>query len=510
MSASAADVIRFIEKYVKIPEGRSVGKPMRLLPFQRAFLEAVFDNPHGTRRAILSVGRKCGKSSLIAALMVCYVVGPLHEANAQIFCAALSREQASLIFSLMAKMIRADQDLMDRITVKDSTRELHCAETGVHFRALSAEASTALGTSPLAFVFDELGAVDGPQCDLFDALHSGQAAHAAPIEFIISTQAAQDGHFLSAMIDDALTGEDPHTICHLHTAPAGCDLLDESAWLAANPAMGAIVSADHLRKDATEAQRMPGREPQFRRFNLNQRVEEASPFVGRSVWAANGAKPKAYAGQTAFAGLDLSSKVDLTALVVTWLDDTVWQVQAHFWTPRQGLAERARRDHADYVQWVKDGHLIATPGATIDLDSAAGNVLDIVGDMNLQALAFDRWGMDNFKAALLRKGAPPAFMDVLKAFGQGFQSMSPAIDALEVALLNLKIAHGGHPVLQMCAANLTVVTDPSGNRKFDKARSTGRIDGAQALAMAIGVAAMHGSTPEKAPPKFQMFFVGSR
>jgi len=507
MSASAADVIRFIEKYCRVPDGRDVGKPIRLLDFQRAFLVDVFDNPHGTRRAILSVGRKNGKTALIGALMLAYVVGPLHQANAQVFSAALSREQASLIFALMAKMVRLDQDLMDRIAVKDSTRELHCAETGVHFRALSAEASTALGTSPLMFVFDELGAVDGPVCELFDALHSGQAAHTAPIEFIISTQSAQDSHILSAMIDDALTGEDPHTICHLHTAPANCDLLDESAWLAANPSLGSIVSSDHLRKDATEAQRMPGREPQFRRFQLNQRVEESAPFVGRTVWASNGAAPKPYAKQPCFAALDLSSKIDLTALVVVWLDAGVWQVQSTFWTPRQGLAERARRDHADYVGWVRDGHLTATPGVTIDVDAAAGDVLELLGDMDLQALAFDRWGMDNFKAALVRRGAPLGFMEKLEPWGQGYQSMSPSIDALEVALLNAKIAHGNHPVLQMCAANVTVVSDPSGNRKFDKARSTGRIDGMVSLAMAMGVASKAGSEAPKAEPTYQMFFL---
>lgn len=507
MSASAEDVTAFIETYCRVPDGRDVGKPMRLLDFQRSFLVAVFDNPHGTRRAILSVGRKNGKSALIAALLLCYIVGPLHQENAQVFSAALSREQSSLIFALMAKMIRLDADLLERIDVKDSTRELHCAETGVHFRALSAEASTALGTSPLAFVFDELGAVAGPTCDLFDALHSGQAAHSSPIEFIISTQGADDSCILSKLIDDALTGADPHVVCHVHTAPAGCALLDESAWLAANPALGAIVSVDHLRKDAGEAQRMPGREAQFRRFNLNQRVEEAAPFVGRSVWTANSAAPRPYGGQPCFAGLDLSSKVDLTALLIVWQDAGIWQVQSHFWTPRQGMAERARRDHADYVSWARDGHINATPGVTIDLDEAAGQLLELTADMDLHALAFDRWGMDAFKAALARRGAPESFLAKLQPFGQGFQSMSPAIDALEVALLNTKLAHGGHPALQQCAANVTVITDPAGNRKFAKSRTTGRIDGMVALAMALGAASREGLDAKPAP-KYQLFVLG--
>lgn len=504
MAASADDVAWFIQTFVKVPDGRLVGEPMRLLPFQREFLEAVFDNPDGTRRAILSVGRKNGKSTLIAALLLCFIVGPLHEPNAQIYSAALSREQAALIFSLAAKMIRLNEDLLERIVVRDSVRELHCPETGVTFRALSAEASTALGTSPLAFVFDELGAVADPRCDLFDALHSGQAAHATPIEFIISTQAAQDSHVLSQLIDDAMSGKDPHTVCRLYSAPAECDLMDEAAWRAANPALGSIGSVEHLRQAADEARRMPGREPQFRRFILNQRVEESAPFVGRTVWTNNGAAPKPYAGQPAFAGLDLSSKVDLTALAVIWLDGDTWQVQAHFWTPMQGLADRARRDHADYPAWQRSGHLIATPGASIDLDAAAEHLLEVTGDLNLQALAFDRWGMDNLKAALLRKNAPNAFMDRLQPFGQGFASMSPAIDALEVALLNSKVAHGGHPVLSMCAANVTVASDPAGNRKLDKSRSTGRIDGLVAMAMAFGAAGKFGSEPPKPEPRYRM------
>ena len=502
---SAADVVWFIETFIKVPDGRDVGQPMTLMDLEKDWLVAVFDNEHGTRRAILSVARKNGKTSLVAALLLCYIVGPLHQRNAQVFSAALSREQSSLIFSAMAKMIRLNPELMDRISVRDSTRELHCAETGVHFRALSAEASTALGTSPLAFVFDELGAVDAPICDLFDALHSGQAAHANPIEFIISTQASQDGHILSLIIDDAQKGHDPHTVCHLHSAPAECELLDEAAWASANPSLCHIVLVDHLRKDATEAHRMPGREPQFRRFNLNQRVEESSPFVGVSVWRANGSPVKPYAGQPAFAGFDRARNTDLTSLVVIWLDGGIWQVQTHCWLPGQGLHERARRDHADYVTWVKDGFLIAPPGVSIDVDAAATDMLEILAEVNLKALAYDRWGIEEFKAALQRAGASQSFMDKLVAWGQGYQSMSPAVNALETALLNSQIAHGNHPVLSYCAANVTVTQDPAGNRKFDKGRAAFRIDCMVALLMAMGVAQSTGIDPPA--PSYELHFV---
>lgn len=227
--STAALVAEFIETYCRVPEGRGVGQPMRLMPWQRDFLVAVFDNPAGTRRAILSIARKNGKSALVAALLLAYTIGPLATPNAQVYSAAMSREQAALVFGLMAKMVRMHPDLSAHMTIRDSQREMLCTLTGVRFRALSADASTAMGTSPVAFVFDELGQVRGPRCDLWDALHSGQGAHANPIELVISTQAAGDADFLSAMIDDARTGADPRTVVRVYEAPEGCDLRDESA-----------------------------------------------------------------------------------------------------------------------------------------------------------------------------------------------------------------------------------------------------------------------------------------
>ncbi len=499
-------VIQFVEQYIRIPEGRAVGQPMLLMGWQKDFLRAVFDNPAGTRRAILSVGRKNAKSSLVSALLLAYVVGPLASQNAQVFSAAQSREQAALVFALMAKMVRMSPDLAAHVVVRDSARELLCTLTGVRFRALSADATTAMGTSPVAFVYDEIGQVVGPHCSLFDALHSGQGAHAEPIEFVISTQAANDTDFFSQMIDDARSGDDPHTVCMVHEAPADCSLLDEIAWIAANPALGEIIALDYIRGLAEEAQRLPAREPQFRNLILNQRVQATSPFVSRSIWIANGADLAPYKTGPVYAGLDLSSVADLTALVLIWREGNVWQVQPHFWTPQQGLADRARRDHAAYDEWERKGYLRATPGATVDYDVVAQEILEITSEFDLNAIAFDRWRIDVLKASFLRKGAPVAFMEKLLPWGQGFQSMSPAIEALEAELLNARMAHGGHPVLSMCAANAVIVRDPAGNRKLDKAKSTGRIDGMVALTQAIGVASHEGLTeaPER---KFQLIFV---
>jgi len=202
------------------------------------------------------------------------------------------------------------------------------------------------------------------------------------------------------------------------------------------------------------------------------------------VWKACGGPVEPFCGPV-YAGLDLSARTDLTALVLVGQVDGAWHVVPHLWTPEQGLAERARRDRAPYDVWARQGFLHTTPGATVDYEHVAADLGEILADFDVQAVAYDRWRID-----LLRKelGKLDITLPLLE-WGQGYKDMSPALDALEAELLNGRIRHGGHPVLQMCAANAVVTRDPTGARKLDKARATGRIDGLQALAMAIGAAA---------------------
>jgi phage terminase large subunit-like protein len=155
--------------------------------------------------------------------------------------------------------------------------------------------------------------------------------------------------------------------------------------------------------------------------------------------------------------------------------------------PQDSVAEASRRDRAPYDLWVKQGLLRTTPGKVIDYSFVARDIGEITAGLNVAKLAFDRWRMDRMQFALDAAGV----VLPLEPFGQGYQSMSPALDALEADLLNGVVRHGGHPVLAMCAANAVAVPDPAGNRKLDKSKATGRIDGLVALAMAEGVEAMN-------------------
>jgi phage terminase large subunit-like protein len=483
----------WIEEYCRVPEGRDVGKPVRLRDWQRRELLRIYDNPAGTRRAILSFGRKNGKTALSAFILLLHLCGPEARANSSIYSAAQSRDQAAILFSLAAKVVRMSPDLLGVVTVRDTAKELACAELGTFYKALSAEASTAYGLSPVLIVHDELGQVKGPRSELYEALETATGAQESPLSIVISTQAPTDADLLSLLIEDGLSGADPRVVVSLYTAPETMDPFSEEAIRAANPAFGDFQNAVETLAMAEDARRMPSREAEYRNLILNQRVDMNAPFVSRTVWAeCAGPVVEDFAGLPVFGALDLSETADLTALVLVAPVGDVWHVKPTFWLPGDGLAEKARADRVPYDLWAREGWLVPTPGRTVDYGYVAEHVAALCDRLDVRRIAFDRWNWRHFKPWLAKAGFEEGQLDgdgaLFEAMGQGFQSMSPALRDLESALLNKRIAHGGHPVLEMCARNATVQADPAGNRKLSKAKSAGRIDGMVALVMAMSAA----------------------
>ncbi len=477
-------VIAFIERYCRAPEGKHVGNLIVLDAFQKRFILDIYDNPHTTREAILSLARKNGKTALIAAIMLAHLVGPEARQNSQIVSGARSREQASQVFNYASKMINLSPELSGLVRIVPSGKRLIGLPMNVEYRALSAEGKTAHGLSPVLSILDEVGQVRGPQDDFIDAITTAQGAHENPLLIAISTQAASDADLFSLWIDDAQQSKDPRIVCHLYAAPADCDLMDESAWRAANPALGLFRSTDDLAEQAKKALRMPSAENTFRNLCLNQRVSTYSPFISREVWQTCGGQVLDFGDSPVWAGLDLSARTDLTALVLVARIAGVWHVRPHFWTPESGLADRAKRDRAPYDVWAKQGYLHTTPGATVDYEFVAQDMAAIFSELNVQTIAYDRWRIGILQKELDAIGSNLPLVE----FGQGFKDMSPAIDALEAELLNGRVSHGAHPVLTMCASNAVIVKDAAGNRKLDKSKTTGRIDGMVAMAMGFGVA----------------------
>ena len=485
-----------------------MGKPVVLRDWQKAEICRIYDNPAGTRRAILSFGRKNGKTALSAFILLLHLCGPEARVNSQLYSAAQSREQAAILFALAAKVVRMSPDLAAVVTIRDTAKQLACQELGTLYRALSAEASTAYGLSPMLIIHDELGQVKGPRSELYEALETATGAQEAPLSIVISTQAPTDADLLSLLIEDGLTGADPRVVVSLYTAPMEADPFSEAAIKAANPAFGDFQNATETLAMAEDARRMPSREAEYRNLILNQRVDMNAPFISRSAWlACAGPVVDSFDGLPVYGGLDLSEVSDLTALVLVAPVGNVWNVKPTFWLPGDGLTDKARSDRVPYDVWAREGWLQTTSGKTVDYEYVADHLAAVCDRFDVRKLAFDRWNWRHLKPWLSKSGFTEDQLEgdnaLFEPLGQGFQSMSPALRDLESAILNERIAHGGHPVLTMCASNATVQADPAGNRKLSKIKSHGRIDGMVALAMAMSVAATAGEAGPLIEPRIR-------
>lgn len=477
--------MRFVETHAVVPEGPLVGKPIQLAAFQEAFFYSVFDNRVLTKTAILSMARKNSKTATIACIVLVYLVGPEAKLNSRINSGARSRKQAAEVYNYASKMAMQSPTLRKIIRQVPSSKRLIGLPMNVEYEALSADGGTVHGGSAYVAIVDEAGQIRGPHDAFYEGLTTGQGAYDDALLIVISTQAPTDADLLSILIDDSIRSQDPATVCHLYTAPDDCGLDDRKAWLMANPALGLFRSEVDVDNHAQQAKRMPSAESGFRVLYLNQRVNMVSPFVSASVWKLGNGAPGPLDG-IVFGGFDLSATTDLTSLVLTCRKDGILHVHPHFWMPQDMVRDAARRDREDYETWVKQGLIRTTPGKVIDYDFVARDAGQICAGLNIAKIGFDRWRMDRMKAALERQGVELP----LEPFGQGYVSMSPALDALEADLLNGVVRHGGNLPLAMCAKNAVAIPDPAGNRKLDKSKATGRIDGLVALTMAEGVEAM--------------------
>lgn len=487
LSTRAARNAEWIEHFCRVPEGKLVGQPVKLTAEQRQWLAMIYDTP--TRLFLLSMGRKNAKTTFSAMLLLLHLAGPEAKANAQLYSAAQSRDQAAILFALAAKIVRMSPDLNHHVQIRDTAKQLLCPELGTVYRALSADASTNYGLSPSFVVHDELGQVRGPRSELYEALETACAAQLDPLSVVISTQAPTDADLLSVLIDDAKTGADPRVKLALYTAEMELDAFGDDAIRQANPHFDVFMNKDEVRRQAEDARRMPSREASYRNLILNQRVEARQPFVSRVVWEENGMAPEGeFPAWPCWLGLDLSSVSDLTALVSVSPRDDAWDVHSTFWLPADGLVEKSRADRVPYDLWEQQGFLRTTPGASIQYDFIAEYLRWLFDTCDIRGVAFDRYNMRFLKPCLIRAGFSEEELERFHDFGQGFVSMSPALRELEALLLGRKLRHGMHPVLTMNAANATVQSDPAGNRKFTKAKSSGRIDGMVALAMAVSIA----------------------
>lgn len=483
-------VIAFME-FLPITKGILAGQKMKLLPNQREFIEAVYgrvdeDGRRIIRTAIKTEPRGNGKTGLIAGLALCHLLGPEAEPRGEIYSAAVDKKQASLLFAEMAAIIEAVPEFEDVTNVQRYHKIIEVMDgdgAGSVYEALSADVRRGHGLAPSLWIYDEYAQTRTDE--LFDNLQTAQGKRKESLGIVISTQAATDQHPLSILIDDALKGEDPSTYLQMTAAPDDADPFNEDLWRAVNPAWGIFLDEKEFRSQAERAKRAPSFLPRFMNLRLNMRVESEARFLSAVDWRSCGADidVEALRGRRCYLGLDLSSTVDLTALAAFFPD--TGDLLSWFWKPKDGLDEAERVDHVPYKTWVRMGFIEATPGRAIDKGFVVARLAEIAAQYDVQGVAFDRWGMKEVERIMADEGVKLP----MEAWGQGYQDMAPALDAVEKLVLQGELRHPNNPVLTMCVANAIATTNAAGGRKLDKAKATGRIDGLQAAAMAIGLAA---------------------
>lgn len=498
----AARIIAFIEQ-LTVPSGEGQGSKFVLREWQKRFIRDIYE-PHTAlgrrvvRRAILSIARKNGKTALIAALVLVHVIGPEAIQNGEIYSAANDREQAAQVYKVASQIVRADPELDDVLRCVDSTKTIACYSNGSFYRAMSSESGTKHGLNPTFVVFDELAQAKDRQ--LYDVLDTSFGARSEPLFVVISTQSNDPEHILSKLIDDGLGANDPRIVCHLYEVPEDDDIFSARAWKKANPALGDFRSLPDMKALADKAKRSPAEEPKFRNLYCNQRVAPTSSLISRAEWMACVGPAEFIDKENVYLALDMSAIVDLTALVMGSADDLT-RVRPFFWKPEDYLTEHSNRDFGAsanrYVQWNADRHLLISPGRSIDPNVIARKIAELSDQYNVLGLAYDRWRINDLLREFDRIGLA-AYQDKgdgkgsglrLIPWGQGFRDMAPAVDALEIAVIERKIQHNSNPVLNWNMGNAVAIMDPSGNRKIDKDKVRFRIDGAVALTMLMGLKA---------------------
>jgi phage terminase large subunit-like protein len=498
----AERVIAFIES-LKLTAGRFAGRRFHLREWQKDFIRKIYRTKAGrrlVRTALITMGRKNGKTQLAAALALCHLVGPEAEARGEVYSAASDRNQAGRIFRELEAFILADSDLRVRCNIQRFNKKIEVLSgdgAGSTYEALSSDARKAHSLSPSFVVCDELA--QWPDRELYDALNTGGGTRKSPLTVVISTMSSNPHHVLNELVNygqNIIDGkiEDPSFAAFIFTTPDDADIWDEVNWYAANPALGDFRSLEEMREYAEKAHRIPARESVFRNLYLNQKVEADKRFIAGADWddCAGEVDPEGLRGRPCYGGLDLSSTTDLTALVLYFPEDN-GAVLPYFWAPADRLDEREHTDHVPYRTWHKAGLLEAPEGRAINKLAIIHRLAEITSMFDVRGLAFDRWRLEDLQKLLSDEGIELA----LVAFGQGFKSMAPAVDALETAILDRRLLQPEHPILTWNVGNAVVETDPAGGRKVSKAKSVERVDGLVALVMAVGLSAITAPVEKK-------------
>ena len=489
---STADyAVAFIENLCHT-KGTWAGKPFELIDWQEQIIRDLFGTlkPNGYRQfntAYIEIPKKQGKSELAAAVALLLTCGDGEE-RAEVYGCAADRQQAAIVFDVAADMVRMCPALSKRVKILASQKRLIYTPTNSFYQVLSAEAYSKHGFNIHGVVFDELHTQ--PNRKLFDVMTKGSGdARMQPLYFLITT-AGTDTHSICyethQKAKDIIEGRkiDPTFYPVIYGADESDDWTDPKVWKKANPSLDITVGIDKVKAACESAKQNPGEENAFRQLRLNQWVKQAVRWMPMEKWdkCAFAVDEDELEGRVCYGGLDLSSTTDITAFVLVFppLDEEdKYIVLPYFWIPEDNLTLRVNRDHVPYDVWERQGYLQTTEGNVVHYGFIEQFIERLGERFNIREIAFDRWGAVQMVQNLEGMGF------TVVPFGQGFKDMSPPTKELMKLVLEQKIAHGGHPVLRWNMDNIYIRTDPAGNIKADKEKSTEKIDGAVATIMAL-------------------------
>lgn len=482
--------VTFIENLCHT-KGKWAGTPFWLLPWQEQLIRDIFGivKPDGNRQfrtAFVEICKKVGKSELAAVAL--YLLYADNEPSAEVYGAAADRQQASIVFDVAKQMVEMSPALMKRSKLMGATKRIVNYSNAGYYQVLSAEVGGKHGFSMSGLVFDEIHTQ--PNRQLYDVLTKGSSdARQNPLHFIITT-AGNDRHSIAYELHtkavDILEGRrvDPTFYPVVYGLKDDEDWEDEANWYKVNPSLGYTVDIERLRDAYREAKQNPADEIIFKWLRCNMWVSSTVAWIPDAIYM-RGNEPidmDALAGRDCYAGLDLSSTGDITALVLIFPprdEEEKYVLLPYFWIPEETIPRRVKANSVPYDIWEKQGYIMSTEGNVIHYDFIEKFIMDLSEKYHILEIAVDRWNATQMIQNLEGEGF------TIIPFGQGFSSMSAPTKEFYRLLMEGRIIHGGNPVLRWMAGNVVIDTDPAGNIKVTKAKSKEKIDGIVAAIMAL-------------------------
>lgn len=501
-NTAARKAVKFFHDELSHVKGEKARTPFVLERWQQAIIANLFGwkRPDGTRRyrqAFVFVPRKNGKS-VLAAGIICYCLFEDGEPGAEIYGAASSHSQATLIYDHVRGMINQNDALYDRCklyTGQAKSVQLHSDYST--YRVVASESGTLHGASPSAYIVDELHAL--PDGEMIDVLETGTGARRQPLGVLISTSdferegsPCNERHDYACKVRDGVI-DDSAFLPVIFEATRDDDWTSPKVWAKANPNLGVSVGLDYISAACEKAKEVPSYENVFKRLHLNIRTEQATRWIPLEQWDSCAGEPlrlEDFHGRSCCGGLDLATTRDMTALALVFPEvDGVFPIVPVFWIREETARERSKRDRVPYLTWIKQGWIQTTPGGGTDYGAVRQGINAIIDThkLDVKELTLDRM----FQGEQL--GQELAEQDGINvtAFGQGFLSMAGPTKRFAEMIGDGMIRHGGNPVLRWHASNVCVEQDAAGNLKPSRRKSTEKIDGIVAAIMGVARATLH-------------------